>query len=241
MGSKLSQEKIIERFKSVHGETYDYSKVQYVEALKKVIIICKEHGEFQQTPAKHYNMKQNCPKCGFILNGESTRGRAKAIRAKLDVPFISNDAVAIPLTKGKITIVSREDYETVSKYNWSAGKRGYAVTYINGKLTTMHNLIIECPNGMLIDHVDRDKLNNRRDNLRLVTPQQNTFNSTPYSESGYKGVHKKRNKWLVQIVYNGKNVVRKTFDCPITAAKYYDSVIKQYHGEHAYLNFPNGD
>ncbi len=52
----------IEKSKKIHGEKYDYSKVQYKNALKKVIIICKIHGEFLQSPSNHYN-GSNCPIC----------------------------------------------------------------------------------------------------------------------------------------------------------------------------------
>lgn len=55
-------EKIIERFKKVHGDKYDYSKVEYKYSKNKVIIICKEHGEFEQSPHKHL-FGRGCPKC----------------------------------------------------------------------------------------------------------------------------------------------------------------------------------
>lgn len=53
----------IEKAKLIHGDKYDYSKINYLNANTKVNIICKEHGEFLQTPAQHINMKHNCPKC----------------------------------------------------------------------------------------------------------------------------------------------------------------------------------
>jgi very-short-patch-repair endonuclease len=62
MGRKLTQEEVIKRFKEVHGDKYDYSKVNYINATTKVIIICPEHGEFLQTPTMH-KAKQGCPKC----------------------------------------------------------------------------------------------------------------------------------------------------------------------------------
>ena len=63
MGKKLTEEEVISRFRDVHGDKYDYSKVVYVDMNSKVTIICPEHGEFEQTPAKHINRKQGCPKC----------------------------------------------------------------------------------------------------------------------------------------------------------------------------------
>ena len=61
-GIKFSKEQFIEKAKEVHGDKYNYSKVNYINANTKVIIICPEHGEFEQTPAKHLN-GQGCPKC----------------------------------------------------------------------------------------------------------------------------------------------------------------------------------
>lgn len=57
------QIKIIEKFIQVHKDTYDYSLVEYKTTKDKVIIICKLHGEFQQSPEKHIHRKQGCPVC----------------------------------------------------------------------------------------------------------------------------------------------------------------------------------
>lgn len=59
----LTTEDFIKRARAVHGDKYDYSKVEYKNANEKVCIICPKHGEFWQTPASHYNMKRNCPLC----------------------------------------------------------------------------------------------------------------------------------------------------------------------------------
>lgn len=53
----------IKECKEIHGDKYDYSKVNYVNNKTKVCIICPEHGEFHQTPNKHISMRQGCPKC----------------------------------------------------------------------------------------------------------------------------------------------------------------------------------
>lgn len=64
MGSKrLNQQEVLKRFREVHGDRYDYSKVEFVNVDKKICIVCPEHGEFWQTPYKHINRKQGCPFC----------------------------------------------------------------------------------------------------------------------------------------------------------------------------------
>lgn len=63
-------EKIIEKFKSIHGDKYDYSKVDFVKTTTKVCIICPEHGEFWQEPHAHLK-GQGCPKCGVNKRSKS--------------------------------------------------------------------------------------------------------------------------------------------------------------------------
>lgn len=60
---RKNREQFIEEAKQVHGDKYDYSKVDYTNSKTKVCIICPTHGEFWQTPNKHLNGKQGCPKC----------------------------------------------------------------------------------------------------------------------------------------------------------------------------------
>lgn len=63
-GRGLSTEEVVDKFKKVHGNKYDYSKVIFDKMHKKVCIICLEHGEFYQTPTKHL-LGQGCPKCAI--------------------------------------------------------------------------------------------------------------------------------------------------------------------------------
>lgn len=62
--AKLTTEEFIAKAKAVHGDRYDYSKVEYVNNQTKVCIICKEHGEFWQAPYTHLN-GHGCPKCAY--------------------------------------------------------------------------------------------------------------------------------------------------------------------------------
>ncbi len=62
-GRGLNTKEIVKKFKEVHGDKYDYSKVEFVKMHEKVCIICHEHGEFWQTPSKHL-IGRGCPKCG---------------------------------------------------------------------------------------------------------------------------------------------------------------------------------
>ena len=106
----------------------------------------------------------------------------------------------IPLSKGKYAIVDEEDYFYVSQFKWWYNNR-YAVRddYSSGKRKgiLMHRLIYELhfgsiPEGILIDHIDRNPLNNRLENLRLATKQQNAqnHNKLKNNSSGFTGICK---------------------------------------------------
>ncbi|MDR0675889.1 MAG: DUF723 domain-containing protein [Elusimicrobiota bacterium] len=69
---RLTKEIWIERFKQIHEYKYDYSLfTEYKNKNTKIKIICKEHGEFSQTPEAHWRLQQGCPKCRYIKSGES--------------------------------------------------------------------------------------------------------------------------------------------------------------------------
>jgi hypothetical protein len=118
----------------------------------------------------------------------------------------------IKLTKGKYALVDDADFEPLSKYNWCVSN-GYALRRSSrasgGKNIRMHRVIMDTPDGMFTDHINGDKLDNQRSNLRIVTKSQNEMNKTPNSrnKSGTKGVFWAENvgKWCANIYVNGKN------------------------------------
>ena len=88
------------------------------------------------------------------------------------------------------------------------------------------------PGDKYVDHIDRNKTNNRISNLRLASPLQNTHNVSPRAKSGYKGVYPHRKKWRVVI----KNKIYGSFNTAEEAALHYNSIIKQFHGDFAVFN-----
>lgn len=71
--AKIDLPTFIKRAKAIHGDRYDYSKVDIINAKTKVTIICPEHGEFQQSINKHIQRKQGCSICGLKQAGEKRR------------------------------------------------------------------------------------------------------------------------------------------------------------------------
>jgi len=160
----------------------------------------------------------------------------------------------IPLTRGKFAIVDDDDFEKLAGYKWFAVKNGrsfYAHRMKNSKkarprqiLVQMHRVILNAPDGVLVDHINHNGLDNRKANLRLATIEQNSWNrrKNPGNfTSKYKGVswHKLSRKWHARIVYKQKWISIGYFDDEQSAARAYDEKAKELFGDFAYLNFPD--
>lgn len=123
--------------------------------------------------------------------------------------IIEGDIAKIPLSNGDYTIVDKE-YSYLDKYQWSIAG-GYAMAKIDNKRTALHWVIIGKPEYPLVtDHVNRDRLDNRKSNLRHVTRRVNNQNLGPRetNEAGYGGITKVKanDTWMVQVgKVNGKS------------------------------------
>ena len=155
----------------------------------------------------------------------------------------------IPLTKGHVAPVDDEDYDELSRFNWQVDEWGYAVRYQGlpgGKQTTirMHRQILNAPRGVEIDHVNRDTLDNRRENLRVATRRQNMANTSkgPRNTSGFKGVSSDRARGTFRATIKGpeKSVFLGRFTTAVAAAKAYDVAALKMFGEFARTNFGHG-
>ena len=156
------------------------------------------------------------------------------------------------MTQPQYAKVAPGDYKGLREYEWFAQKgKGcfYAVRRARGpkgnKPATiyMHHELIDVADGLLIDHVNQDSMDNRRANLRGATRAQNIRNRKKFSNSSsskYKGVswRKKTRKWEVLITFERKRIFLGCFHSEIDAAKAYDRAAIKYHGEFASLNFP---
>lgn len=154
-------------------------------------------------------------------------------------------AKEIPLTKGKVAIVDDEDYERFGEFNWHCVGGRYAARSVGGRknkrMVYLHRLIIGAKDGENVDHINGDKFDNRKSNLRIVTQAQNLYNSAIRSDntSGYKGVVYVADceaKWEARIHKDGRKITLGRFTDPKDAAIEYNRWAKKLFGEYARLN-----
>lgn len=166
------------------------------------------------------------------------------------------EGVRVPLSGGhshKYALVSPEDAHLVYGQRWYLG-HGYATsnTHRMGTVkgdtnrnmnSAMHRMIMCAPTGLVIDHINGDRLDNRRENLRIVSPVANNYNRIEHrdrmstrNKTGYVGVVQQSPKtWVTHV---GTNTYGAYYSAEF-AARVYDEVVRRLHGSHIlHQNFP---
>lgn len=146
----------------------------------------------------------------------------------------------IPLTQGKFAIVDPEDYEVIMQWKWYFTIKGYAARTVSKKTIFMHRIINNTQTGFITDHINGNKLDNRKTNLRICTGYQNQASRGKQTNntSGFKGVslNKKQCMYIAMICTHGKQIYLGRFTSAIEAARAYNEAAIKYHGEFAKLN-----
>lgn len=159
----------------------------------------------------------------------------------------STPYVKVPLSRGKVALVSPEDATEVSRFRWYAVRfpnqyTWYAYRHDGARPVAMHRHILNVQSGVLVDHRNRNGLDNRRGNIREATNRQNIANSRRRrsNTSGYRGVHRhtETGRWIAQC-RGGTPRSLGSFDTAEEAAKAYDRAARERYGAFAALNFPD--
>lgn len=139
----------------------------------------------------------------------------------------------------KYTIVDDMDYVFLMQWQWYATAFGHVVRSGYDKTHVfMHRVLCQPPANMVVDHVDRDPLNNQKGNLRIVSQSLNARNTTPaYNQtSPFKGVSLTSNRWQAKITINDQPVVIGRYLTQREAAIAYNRVARKLFGDNNYMN-----
>jgi hypothetical protein len=199
-----------------------------------VLTMCANHPD---APGRMREVSGICP------NYRMKKPRPPLVRTEPPPP--PNDEIRyIPLTRGLYAIVDAADYEWLSKHKWCArcdvdGKRFYACRNDHGRLVLMHREIMKPPPGMVVDHLNRQSLDDRRCNLHICTPLENSKNSRRrVGKSGYIGVYRRGDKWSACYNHAGREYYLGLFDTAVEAARARDAKAIELGGPYVQLNFP---
>lgn len=198
-------------------------EIAATERINKIFCnrLCKN--EFFAKDPKH---KENCSEAGVIKR-----------LIKNIINTSDTGTKTIYAVTGEEILVDANLYNWLNSYRWTLNNKGYA----NYCRTPMHRLLktLWGWNGKLCDHIDNNKLNNTRVNLRPATVAQNNCNtpSRNGSKVQYKGVHiTASGKYQAMIWYNNKNHNLGSYTTPEEAAIAYNNAAILHQGEYAYLN-----
>lgn len=143
----------------------------------------------------------------------------------------------ILLPNGTYFFIDKEDSKLVNLYKWGWNGR-YVRTRIKSKTLYLHRLLLGASKGFEVDHINRNTLDNRRINIRIVTRKLNILNRglNKNNKSGFRGVSRVGKKWTAHIVNNYKAFNLGIFRTKIEAAMEYNKAAIKYFGYNASLN-----
>lgn len=156
--------------------------------------------------------------------------------------ILVDGAVVVSTAKGPSFVVDLCDREQVEGHRWTLSPGGYVrrAGGSSGRWIFLHQVLCPAADGLRVDHIDRDKLNNRRANLRPASPSLNGHNAdySFRSPTSFRGVCRERTKWGAKISHGGRQRRLGVFSTPEDAARAYDSAASQLYGPNAILNYP---
>lgn len=148
-------------------------------------------------------------------------------------------------TTGQLALVDDQDFDRLNETPWYLSPNGYAYSPYYDPIY-LHRAVLGLKKGdkVYVDHINHDKMDNRKINLRESDPSTNGANRKIgiNSKSGFKGVYfcKRKKVFKAHIKYKGKKIHLGVFDSAVVAANAYDLYAKNLFGDFSLLNFPKG-
>jgi hypothetical protein len=140
------------------------------------------------------------------------------------------------------TLVDDEDFDSLNQFNWFV-VNGYARRQKKIKGVPiriyLHRVVTNCPDNFCVDHINGNRLDNRKENLRICTKADNQKHSKliiKTNTSGFRGIVPQKNRWRARISLDNKTRHIGYYDTKQEAAKAYNKIAREYYKEFATLN-----
>jgi hypothetical protein len=176
----------------------------------------------QELAIKVRNRENGVFNRAFVVDGDVTYGYARG---------------------GEVYLLDSADIPRVARYVWSIKGRGYMTALVQQKERFLHNYLLEnYETGLYVDHINRDKLDNRRSNFRLCSMQQNSFNQgiPSTNSSGIKGAQQQKSgRWNARICFCQRNISLGAYDDPYEAGAAYDLGNRLLFDQYSWTNAGN--
>lgn len=198
----------------------------------------KRRCSYCRSDTKVVNFDRKIPLCSKHYSEIRRHGYIDPMRERSNVIKYKDDCIQIIFKDGSVGVFDKEDEVLINKATWGLDVHGYIHGKVNGELARYHRHLFGFPDKV-IDHINRNKLDNRKSNLRLCTPKDNSRNLSiaKNNTSGVTGVRKtKYNKWNVRITVDRKEVHIGNFDGIEEAIRARKEAENKYFGEYAPIN-----
>lgn len=227
LGEKYGRLTVIEQPERINGRTY-----------------CKCICECGNTVLKRMDglKSGNTRSCGCL--GDETRQKNRNVfKRKYNDYVIKGNITEMYTTSGYSFIVDTDDFYRIKNGNWFSDKAGYIEGRINKQKIKLHRFITNCPDGLEVDHINHDKSDNRKENLRIVNRSQNNMNHSVRQNSRSKvaGVtwYERYNAWQASITVNKQCIYLGRYKDLEKAIQVRKEAEKKYFGEYAYKENAN--
>lgn len=215
-----------------------YKTVVPRKGYKKYLWLCQcDCGK--QTIVKDRNLRSGDTKsCGCLRYGKHDIGNdnhKKKRNYNNDYEIKGEYTIGYTID-GDTFLIDTEDLKRIKEHNWHKQIAGNRQGYIIGHGTSLHRFIMNCPKGYMVDHINHDKTDNRKSNLRIVTPAQNNYNHSLQrnNTTGVTGVYQINGKWTAKIQVNYKQINIGTFLTKEEAVEARKAAEEKYFGVYAH-------
>ncbi|GHU69151.1 hypothetical protein FACS1894184_12630 [Clostridia bacterium] len=215
-----------------------FKKIDHTGQRFGKLVVIEQAGKTKQG---YYRWRCKCD-CGneIVCSGAHLRsGRTRSCGHcyRLEYEQIEGHVKCTANTTGSFFLFDVEDYDRVVGYNWRMSEYGYVSCWKDNEVVKLHRLLLDAPVNLFVDHINGCPNDCRKDNLRLVTPHENAFNTRLYknNKTGYKGVfwHERMRRFQASIRFSGKHIHLGFYDSPLDAAHAYNNAASTYFGEYA--------